>query len=156
MSPGRTLVLAVGASLALAGGCRTGASVGPEASYSPSEVVRLQIEALAGADASDGIAVAFRFASPANREMTGPLERFERIVRAPNYRPMLDQVAALYGPVRIDGIYAAQVVTIVARDGARYSYLFELSRQSRAPYDGCWMTDSGVPLERQSGQGFEI
>ncbi len=136
--------------------CAGGASSQPDASLSPSDVVRLQLEALAREGGSEGIAVAFRFASPANKQVTGPLERFIDIVRAPAYRPMLGHVEASLGPVHVDGSYAAQAVEIVARDGSRHAYLFELSRQQGGRFEGCWMTDSVVRLRSEPEPGTAI
>ncbi len=114
------------------------------------------MEALAEATTADGIEVAFRFASPANKEATGPLERFTVIVQAPSYSPMLDHLEAAYGPVHVDGRYAAQVVEILARDGSRHTYLFELTRQRGGPFDGCWMTDSVRLLSTQGETGTAL
>ncbi len=148
----RTLPLLLTAPLVA---CVAGSGSHPDASLRPSEVVRAQVEALAHED-SDGIAVAFRFASPANKEVTGPLERFTDIVRAPAYRPMLGHLEAVFGPVHVDGGYAAQLVEIVAADGSRHTYLFELSRQRGGRFDGCWMTDSVVRLGSEPEPGTAI
>ena len=51
----------------------------PDPALTPEQVVRIQLEALRNNDAGDrGIAVAFRFASPGNRQNTGPLPRFKK------------------------------------------------------------------------------
>ena len=56
----------------------------PDPSLSPQDVVSIQIEALRNNDipyADRGIEVTFNFTSPANKRVTGPLERFKEIVR---------------------------------------------------------------------------
>lgn len=156
---GSGIVLPLAASLgllALQGGCAGAGGRHPDASLPPSTVVRLQVEALAEASASDGIAVAFRFASPANKEATGPLERFTGIVQAPSYSPLLDHLDAAYGPLHVEGRFAAQVVEILARDGSRHTYLFELTRQRGGPFDGCWMTDSVRLLSTEGETGTAL
>ena len=68
-----------------------GAFPGPE--YGPADVVRIQVQALAHNDTpyrNAGIEVAFRFASPANKRVTGPLWRFIQMLYNPTYRPFLD------------------------------------------------------------------
>ena len=51
-------------------------------SLSPREVVAVQIQALRGdAGSGEGIAACFRFASPANRQHTGPVMRFVHMIR---------------------------------------------------------------------------
>ena len=123
----------------------------PNPALSPAEVIRIQLEALRDNDDQDrGIAVAFRFASPANRANTGPLPRFIAMIRQGPYALMLDFREAAYGPVETVSDRARQRVTLT---GARESvtYWFHLSRQSEAPYADCWMTDA-VYIERSGGQ----
>ena len=57
-------------------------------------------------DPDDGIAVAYRFASPANRAQVGPLERFRRLVHAPTYRAILGHRSSELGTVMRDGPHA--------------------------------------------------
>ena len=123
----------------------------PNPALSPADVTRIQLEALRNNDEQDrGIAVAFRFASPANRANTGPLPRFISMIERGPYALMLDFHHADYGPVETVDDQARQRVTLT---GARASttYWFFLSRQSEAPYVDCWMTDA-VYIERPAGQ----
>ena len=123
----------------------------PDPGLSPGDVIRIQLEALRHNDDQDlGIAVAFRFASPANRANTGPLSRFVAMIESGPYALMLNFRDATYGPVETVANQARQRVTLT---GARASmtYWFYLSRQSEAPYEDCWMTDA-VYIERPTGQ----
>lgn len=123
----------------------------PDPTLTPGDVVRIQLEALRHNDEQDrGIAVAFRFASPANRANTGPLSRFISMIRKGPYALMLDFREATYGPVETVANRARQRVTLT---GVRetMAYWFYLSRQSEPPYVDCWMTDS-VFIEPSAGQ----
>ena len=123
----------------------------PAPALSPGDVVRIQLEALRHNDRHDrGIEVAFRFASPANRANTGPLECFVSMIRNGPYALMLGFRAASYGPVESRGVRARQRVTLVDA-GRSITYWFYLSRQSEAPYIDCWMTDV-VYVEPFAGQ----
>ncbi len=116
----------------------------PSPELDPATVVRLQLKALAHNDqpaADTGVAVVFGFASPANRAQTGPLNHFSAIVHA-MYAPLLNHRSAQLRPIVIQGNRAVQVVDLVGRNGLPMRYVFLLSRQSQAPYAGCWMTDS--------------
>ena len=122
----------------------------PRPAYAPDQVVRIQIEALGDNDRPHpdaGIEITFRFASPANRKVTGPLPRFIEMVHNPAYRPMLNHRGARYGKLKREGDHASQTVILKTRDGNRVGYLFQLSRQSEAPYKDCWMTDSVMRFE---------
>ena len=122
----------------------------PRPAFPPEEVVRIQIEALGDNDRPHpdaGIEITFRFASPANRKVTGPLPRFIEMVHNRAYRPMLNHRGARYGKLKREGNHASQTVILKTGDGSRVGYLFQLSRQSEAPYKGCWMTDSVMRFE---------
>ena len=150
-------VLAPVAGGALAGGEARGTedplsdALGPRSGLSPGDVIRIQIEALRHNDEQDrGIEVAFRFASPANRENTGPLSRFVRMIKQGPYALMLDFREASYGSVEVREDRARQRVTLTG-PRARVSYWFYLSRQSEAPCADCWMTDA-VLVEQVRGR----
>ncbi|HEX9950474.1 MAG TPA: DUF4864 domain-containing protein [Rubricoccaceae bacterium] len=118
----------------------------PSPDLSPAEVVRIQVEALKRNDEPTpgaGIATAFRFASPGNRLATGPLPRFDRMVRE-GYPDLLGFARAEHGEPRITGDRAVVPVTLVQRDGRRVTFGFALSRQTNGAYAGCWMTDAVV------------
>lgn len=130
-------------------------SLQPSPDLSPAEVVRIQVEALGHNDVpyeNAGIEIAFRFASPANKIATGPLDRFIQLVGNPIYRPMLDHREAQYGEIEVKENQALQPVILTAKNGERVGYLFVLSKQEGGPYDACWMTDSVVRFEPQYEQ----
>ena len=122
----------------------------PRTAYPPEKVVRIQIEALGDNDRPHpdaGIEITFRFASTANKKVTGPLPRFIEMVHNPAYRPMLNHSGARYGKLEREGNQASQTVILKTGDGSRVGYLFQLSRQTEAPYKDCWMTDSVMRFE---------
>lgn len=117
----------------------------PHPSLSPTEVVRIQLTALQQNDEPTpdaGIRTVFKFASPANRAVTGPIERFITMVKTPLYRPMLSCHTLRFDPPKEEGEQAEQRVMIVSRGGEAIFYKFVLSRQRGAPHAGCWMTDA--------------
>ena len=117
----------------------------PDPSLSPEDVVSIQIEALQQNDtpyADRGIEVTYNFASPANKRMTGPLERFKVMVRSPIYGPMIDHRSAEYVNVRVEGDFAEVDVILQSKNGQYLGYRFMLSRQHDNQYEGSWMTDA--------------
>ncbi len=115
----------------------------PSGELSPEEVVRCQMEALQGNGEGDlGIAVAFRFASPANRRVTGPLPRFVAMIKNGPYRAMLQSQLIEYGEVEVREDQASLQVSVLTRDFLAVAYRFYLSRQSVPGCEGCWMTDA--------------
>lgn len=119
----------------------------PSPDLSASDVVRQQVDALAHNDQpreNAGIETAFRFASPANRRATGPLERFIQLVNNPIYSPLIDHVNAQFSDLSVADNRAQQGVIITSKEGERVGYLFSLSKQAGGEYEGCWMTDAVV------------
>jgi len=115
----------------------------PDPKLDPVTVVRIQLKALAHNDKprpDAGLAIAFSFTSPGNREQTGPLEHFSAMVHA-GYAQLLNHRSAKLNPVVMQGEQALQGVELVDQNGETTRFVFVLSRQSEAPYAGCWMID---------------
>ena len=119
----------------------------PDPSLRPEQVARIQVEALGRNDEphpNNGIEITWNFASPNNKKVTGPLERFKRMVHNPVYEPMVNHKGAQYDNVRIEGDKAELDVILLSKEGQFVGYRFALSRQKGGPCDGCWMTGSVV------------
>lgn len=140
----------------------------PNVDLSPTRVVNIQMTALGqnGKWGDDqGIAVAFRFASPSNRRVTGPLERFVKLLENPVYSAMLDHKSVEIGAARTNatGDVAQVPVVVNGLEDERVGFMFTLSLQQ--PLNGetdegagvqegvpevsceCWMTDSVSRIE---------
>jgi hypothetical protein len=112
------------------------ASATPSPTLKPDEVVRLVTEAMGRNDApaaDTGIATAFAFASPGNRQVTGPLARFVPMVKSPTYEPLLTYTTIEYAPIRVD-------------EGMPAAFLWSLSRQTAGEFKDCWMTDGVIRI----------
>ncbi len=120
----------------------------PDPKLKPNDVVRLQLIAMQLNDESDiGIEVTFRFASPSNKKLTGPLNRFIRLVKNPSYSPLLNHINATFLELNLEDNFAIQDVIITTSKGERIGYRFRLSIQNGPLYPGCWMTDSVIPFK---------
>lgn len=122
-------------------------SLEPKPSMKPQEVVDLQMKAMQKNDypyENHGIEIAYRFASPENKENTGPIERFTGMVNNEIYRSLLN--ARQYGldAIEIEGDIAVQKVTLIDEEDQPVVYFFQLSRQKEGSYKDCWLTDSVV------------
>ena len=122
----------------------------PDPSLAPQDVVSIQVEALGNNDTpyeDRGLEVTFNFASPANKRMTGPLDRFKVMVRGPTYGPMIDHRGASFEKLVVEGDSARIDVILFSKDGLYLGYRFFLSRQRGNAYEGSWMTDAVVPFD---------
>lgn len=128
------------------------AATEPGAALTPADVVNSQLKALQHNDTpakDSGIATAFKFASPSNKSLTGPLEHFALLLKNPTYKPLLNHRSAEFGPVKIFEGVAHMRVTLVDSEGARAVYVFILSKQTDGPCKGCWMTDGVMKVEEK-------
>ncbi len=135
------------------------ASQSPDPRLSPEEVVRIQMSAFRNNDAEDrGIEIAFRFASPANRRLTGPLPRFARMMRTVLYEPMLVAEEVEVSAAEVRGNLARVNVSLRGPDGRAHGYVFFLTKQTTGDYAGSWMTEGVSLLEdlRAPGSGSVI
>jgi hypothetical protein len=134
----------------------------PRPELSPQEVVQYQVDALQQNDdpkSDAGIERAFRFASPSNKQVTGPLEKFVQIVKSPAYSSLLNNRSSAIVGSEVEGDQAKIAVKIVAADGREMTYVFILSEQHEGDFNNCWMTDAVTLLndaEDGSDQGVTI
>jgi hypothetical protein len=134
----------------------------PDPSLDPNDVVLIQLEAFQNNDMPEpnsGIRRAFEFASPENREFTGPVDEFIDLLHDPRYRDLLNFRSVEYGPVDSYEDTAVQPVMVVSEAGDPVVYMFALSRQTEPPYEDCWMTDGVMrmtPLSEEDQAEEEV
>lgn len=130
----------------------------PNAERGPDEVVQIVVDALhenAASEDDAGIATVFAFASPDNRAATGPLDRFESMIKG-SYSDMLDFRESRFGELERAQDTAMQVVWLMQPDGRETGYMFQLGRQAGGEYDGMWMTDGVYPVGEGPRSGTSI
>ncbi|MDZ4658681.1 MAG: DUF4864 domain-containing protein [Bythopirellula sp.] len=120
----------------------------PQADFAPEKVVALQLAGLADGEKSGGIQQCFVFASPGNKEMTGPLSRFAAMVQQPPYDALVHRQLVLIGkPIIEDGVATVMVTVLDSHDEIRV-FQFVLSKQQGEAVENCWMTDAVYPLQQ--------
>lgn len=126
----------------------------PSPALSPQQVVKFQLDSLRQNDEpapNTGIERSFRFASPSNKEVTGPLEHFAELVRSPAYAPLLYSLGADLTQAEVSDDQARIFVRVTSASGSVLSYVFLLSRQKEGEYRDCWMTDGVIRMQDQEG-----
>lgn len=120
----------------------------PAPELSPREVVGTQVEALRGCLESEAdLWQCYVFASPANRSVTGPIDRFARMLVAPTYQPLVEAETTIVGSQEVRGDVATVLVTVTDANKRVASYRFYLSRQTTGRIEGCWMTDGVIAAD---------
>lgn len=125
----------------------------PEPRHAPRDVVVAQAYGLH----CHRVDVCFRFASPANKAQTGPLERFAQFFEGPSrFSSMLGCQSFHIDAEHLHGVragYRARAtfqLTFVTKEGKEFYFAWELSRQIEKEYRGCWMTDGVVPMDLEA------
>jgi len=113
----------------------------PTATRSPKQVVEIQMEALSAYRHNrSAIHQVFVHASPSNRAVTGPLQRFEKMLLRQPYNALVVSNHFMVGRAVEREKVASVLVTTVDAEGTMSVFRFLLSRQSDVN-SGCWMTD---------------
>ena len=122
----------------------------PHPSLSAKDVVQIVMNALKNNDLptkNRGVAVTFNFASPANKQNTGPLWRFNIMIKGDTYRPMINHREAAYEKYNVEDFNASINVILISSLGKTFGYRFSLSKQIGNTFHGSWMTDSVMPIK---------
>jgi len=130
----------------------------PSPELSPEQVIKIQLEALAANDnpvPDAGIEQVWAFAHPDNREMTGPLERFTRMIKGRNYQTLINHRSYELQQMALSDEIAVYAVRVLAADGSFYGFSWHL-RTAELAAGPVWMTtivspakDTGEQLSRR-------
>lgn len=116
---------------------------GPDPALTPEQVVDIQLQALQFNDSptpNAGIAQTFALAHPSNKRVTGPLPRFERMIRTPAYAPLLGHAAHQIERLSGDESVVRFRVFVELANGKTLQYLWEVKRVLDGPDQGAWLT----------------
>ncbi|WP_088917784.1 DUF4864 domain-containing protein [Granulosicoccus antarcticus] len=129
----------------------------PNENFTPQQVVQIVVDSLKHNDADNdaGIATVFRFASPANKISTGPLNRFRAMIKK-GFPDMLNHSNARYEAMKVSGNTAIQAVWLMTHSGKEIGYAFQLSKQSGGQNANMWLTDRVIPLGIGKESGLRI
>ncbi len=125
----------------------------PNPNLGPDQVIRTVVEALHHRNSpatNAGIFTVYQFASPVNRQSTSPYGKFLRLVKLPDFAPLLARGVITYGPLALTGDHAEQEVNIHLDDGRSAQFRFVITRQTSQQTQGrcagCWMVDQVIPI----------
>ena len=148
MSSSLLLLSLVGAASALK---PTTAATRPSPTLSALQVLQSQLAALQAGD----VRTCFEFASPTNKQATGPVSKFEDLVRqTPAYSPLVgcSSFEVVSGLSLSDTQWRCRVLVRPARlwpfEPCRPAVMYEwmLTKQIESgPNKGCWMVDGVLP-----------
>ena len=116
----------------------------PEPSIKPSEVISIQLTALQTNSSpfeNAGIAQTWEFAHPNNREYTGPLKNFTKMMYSSSYQIMLDHQSHNITLVAEEEDMAFFFIELIDRIGNEYGFQWTLQKVlTEGQFYDCWMT----------------
>ena len=122
-------------------------STAPSPELTPRQVVWAQVQSLRDSVAEpDKVKICFEFASPENRQLTGPLERFSSMVATAPFDRLANSEKIELGATEFFNQRAAVPVLTIDQDGNQLVFQFVLRKQEQSPYLGCWMTEGVMPM----------
>ena len=118
----------------------------PNISLKPFDVLSIQLDALKRNNIpfkDAGIEQVWEFAHPNNKKITGPLEKFKKMIYSKNYKMLIghenNEITILSeGP----GVSVYKVF-ILSTDKKKYSFIWQVEKvQNEGDLKNCWMTTS--------------
>ena len=118
----------------------------PNISLKPFEVVSIQLNSLQRNNIpfkDAGIEQVWQFAHPNNKKMTGPLEKFKKMIYGKNYQMLIGHENSEIVILNEDVNRSVYKVYILSNDKKRYSFIWQIEKvETEGELKNCWMTTS--------------
>ena len=125
----------------------------PRSDIKPAEVVEIQLAGLQKNDQNfkdSGIEQTWNFAHPSNKKVTGPLDRFKRMIKGASYQMMIDHLSHTITQLEKGDNWAQFEVIILDRDKIYHKFNWQVEKYLvDGPLKDCWLTtmvSSPIPL----------
>ena len=118
----------------------------PNISLKPFEVISIQLNALQRNNIpynDAGIEQVWKFAHPNNKRITGPIEKFKKMIYSESYKMLIDHENSEITILSENGNKSVYKVFILSSDKKKYSYIWQIEKvQTEGDLKNCWMTTS--------------
>ena len=123
----------------------------PNPDISPEKVIKIQLEALMNNNIpspNSGIIQTWEFAHPLNREYTGPLSNFTKMLKSEPYSLMLEHTKHKIIFVSMNNNSANYFVELTDKAGNLLGFTWTVKKvMVNGPFKDCWMTSAvSAPL----------
>ena len=116
----------------------------PNISLKPIDVISIQLNSLQRNNIpfkDAGIEQVWKFAHPNNKRITGPLEKFKKMIYSKNYQMLIGHENNEVTILSEDGDRSVYNVYILSKDKKRYSYIWQIEKvKIEGEFKNCWMT----------------
>ena len=127
--------------------------INPNSSIKPAEVVKIQLTGLKNNDKEfqdSGIEQTWNFAHPNNKRVTGPLDKFKRMIKGDSYQMMINHLSHTITKLGESENRAQFEVIILDKDKIYHKFNWQVEKYT---IDGdlkdCWLTtmvSNPIPL----------
>ena len=118
----------------------------PNISLKPIDVISIQLNSLQRNNIpfkDAGIEQIWEFAHPNNKKITGPLEKFKKMIYSKSYKMLINHVNSEITILSKNKNSSVYKVKILSNDKKKYSYIWKIEKiQEKGSLTNCWMTIS--------------
>ena len=125
----------------------------PRSDIEPSEVVKIQLQGLQKNDLNykdSGIEQTWNFAHPNNKKVTGPLDKFKRMIKGDTYQMMINHLSHTITELGTSENWAQFEVIILDKEKIYHKFNWQVEKYSTdGPLKDCWLTtmvSNPIPL----------
>ena len=125
----------------------------PKSDIKPDRVIEIQLSGLQNNDLiykDSGIEQTWNFAHPNNKKVTGPLDKFKRMIKGDSYQMMINHLSHTITEIGSSDKWAQFEVIILDKDKIYHKFNWQVEKYT---LDGslkdCWLTtmvSSPIPL----------
>ncbi len=118
----------------------------PNISLKPFDVISIQLNALQRNNIpfkDAGIEQVWKFAHPNNKKITGPLEKFKKMIYSESYQMLIEHEKNEITILSENKNVSVFKVYILSANKKKYSYMWQIEKvQTEGNLKNCWMTTS--------------
>ena len=116
----------------------------PNSNIEPSEVVKIQLLGLQKNNdgfEDSGIEQTWNFAHPNNKKVTGPLDKFKRMIKGNNYQMMINHISHTITEIRGSDNMVQFEVIILDNKKIYHKFNWQVEKYIEdGPLKDCWLT----------------
>ena len=125
----------------------------PRSDIKPAEVIGIQLAGLQKNDYNfkdSGIEQTWNFAHPKNKKVTGPLEKFKKMIKSASYQMMINHLSHTITKIESGDNWVQFEVIILDKEKIYHKFNWQVEKYLiEGPLKDCWLTtmvSSPIPL----------
>ena len=116
----------------------------PSIKIKPAQVIKIQLKGLMKNDTpymDQGIEQTWEFAHPSNQRFTGPLNRFNEMIKGESYNMLLNHISHEVMEIYSDESRALYEVTVLDSNKKYFKFRWQVEKfLDKGPLKNCWLT----------------